>query len=75
MHEDEVTDLDGIDLSDRHLRSHALQHHCGCLLEGDRLRQSQQLIGLYEPFGTARPPNLHRMSHTDFRNNMNSLIL
>jgi hypothetical protein len=25
--------------------------------------------------GTARLPNLHRMSHTDFRNSMNSVIL
>jgi hypothetical protein len=25
--------------------------------------------------GTARLPNLHRMRHTDFRNNMNSVIL
>jgi hypothetical protein len=25
--------------------------------------------------GTARLPNLHRMRHTDFRNNMNAVIL
>ena len=49
MHEDQVTRLDGIHLPDQHLSSHTLQHHRGCLIEGDRLRQSHQPIGLYEP--------------------------
>jgi len=46
MHEDQVTSLDGIHLPDQHLRGHTLKHHRGCLIEGDRLRQSHQPISL-----------------------------
>src|SRR5712691_5041383 len=49
VHEDQVTRLARIDLPDQHLSSHTLEHHRGCLIEGDRIGQAHQSIGLDEP--------------------------
>src|ERR1700760_4932902 len=48
MHEDQFARLDGVNLPNQNLRSRALEHHRGCLIEGDRIRQSHQSIGLDE---------------------------
>jgi hypothetical protein len=49
VHEGQVTRLDGINLPDLHLSGHTLEHHRGCLIEGDRIGQSHWSIGLDEP--------------------------
>jgi hypothetical protein len=59
MYEDQVTRHDGIHLPDEHLSGHTLQHHRGCLIEGDRLWQFTSRsacisrVSEYPPMGPA----------------------